>query len=233
MNKEIFIEELKKINVDVNEEQISKLDIYLKNLLKWNEKINLTNIIKTEDIYLKHFYDSITLIKAIDLNKNIKVCDIGTGAGFPGLVLKIIFPNISINLVDSLGKRINFLEDTVKLLDLFDIEIINSRAEDYIRNHIEEFDLITCRAVSKLNIISEICLPGVKLNGYFIPMKGKIEEEIKNTKYLNKLGSKLENIISFKLPIENSERNLIVIKKYNKIDLKYPREFNKILKNPL
>lgn len=233
MNKEDFVIEIEKLNIKLSEYQINLLEKYYELLITWNKKINLTRITEKNEVYLKHFYDSLTLIKAIDLNKNLYVCDIGTGAGFPGIVLKIVFPNLKIVLVDSLGKRIEFLNEVIKKLNLSNIITINERAEIYIKNNIEKFDLITCRAVSKLNIISEICIPGLKINGYFIPMKAQIDEEIKNIGFINKLSSKIENIISFKLPKENSTRNLIIIKKIGKTNILYPRSFEKIKKRPL
>ena len=233
MNKEDFIKELEKLNIKLSEYQINLLEKYYELLISWNKKINLTRITEKNEVYLKHFYDSLTLIKAIDLNKNLYVCDIGTGAGFPGIVLKIVFPNLKIVLVDSLGKRIEFLNEVINKLNLTNIITINERAEIYIKNNIEKFDLITCRAVSKLNIISEICIPGLKINGYFIPMKAQIDEEIKNIEFINKLSCKIENIISFKLPKENSTRNLIIIKKIGKTNILYPRSFEKIKKRPL
>lgn len=233
MNKEDFVIEIEKLNIKLSEYQINLLEKYYELLISWNKKINLTRIIEKNEVYLKHFYDSLTLIKAIDLNKNLYVCDIGTGAGFPGIVLKIVFPNLKIVLVDSLGKRIEFLNEVINKLNLTNIITINERAEIYIKNNIEKFDLITCRAVSKLNIISEICIPGLKINGYFIPMKAQIDEEIKNIEFINKLSCKIENIISFKLPKENSTRNLIIIKKIGKTNILYPRSFEKIKKRPL
>ncbi len=233
MNKEDFVIEIEKLNIKLSEYQINLLEKYYELLISWNKKINLTRITEKNEVYLKHFYDSLTLIKAIDLNKNLYVCDIGTGAGFPGIVLKIVFPNLKIVLVDSLGKRIEFLNEVINKLNLTNIITINERAEIYIKNNIEKFDLITCRAVSKLNIISEICIPGLKINGYFIPMKAQIDEEIKNIEFINKLSCKIENIISFKLPKENSTRNLIIIKKIGKTNILYPRSFEKIKKRPL
>lgn len=230
MNKELFLEELKKLGILLTPKQEQDLDTYYKLLISYNNNVNLTAITKEEDVYLKHFYDSLTLFKGIDLKENLKICDLGTGAGFPGLVLKIVFPNLKITLVDALNKRVDFLKEVIKELKLKDIEVFHERAEDYIRNNKDKFDLITCRAVSRLNIISEICLPGVKIKGYFIPMKANIDSEIQNTKYLEVLSSKIEKIITFNLPYENSVRNLIVIKKLGKIDNKYPRSYDKIIK---
>lgn len=228
-----FINELKKLNINITSVQLEQLNRYYELLIEWNKKINLTRIIKKEEVYLKHFYDSISLSKAIDLNQNINVCDIGTGAGLPGIVLKIVFPKLKITLVDSLNKRIEFLNIVIKELNLKNIIAIHERGEEHIRKNRYIYDLITCRAVSKLNIISEICIPGLKINGYFIPMKANIDDEIKNIKYLEILSSYIESIITFNLPIENSIRNLIIIKRVGNIELKYPRSYDKIIKKPL
>ena len=214
MNKEEFIKEVEKLGINITEDKLIKLEKYYELLVEWNEKINLTAITNKEEVYLKHFYDSLTLVKAYDFNKNIKVCDIGSGAGFPGIVLKIFFENINITLVDALNKRINFLNLVIDELKLNKITTIHQRAEIFAKEHNEEFDLVTSRAVSKLNILNELCLPIVKIKGYFIPMKANIEEELKESENSIKiLHSKLENIITFKLPKEDSIRNLIVIKK--------------------
>ena len=229
-NLKNYLNQLKIENIDLT---IDKFELYYNLLIEWNNKMNLTGITERNSVYLKHFYDCITLIKAIDLTKNLKIVDVGTGAGFPGLVLKIVFPNLDVVLVDALNKRINFLNHVIESLKLENIEAIHDRIENYAKNNLEVFDLVTCRAVAKLNIISELCLPLAKINGYFIPMKATIEDEISDTKYLEVLKSKVESVITFNLPIENSVRNLIVIKKYGSIDKKYPRQYDKIIKNPL
>lgn len=233
MNDKEFKEELSKLGIVLTSTQEKQLEMYYNLLIEWNNKMNLTGITERNSVYLKHFYDCITLIKAIDLTKNLKIVDVGTGAGFPGLVLKIVFPNLDVVLVDALNKRINFLNHVIESLKLKNIEAIHDRIENYAKNNLEVFDLVTCRAVAKLNIISELCLPLAKINGYFIPMKATIEDEISDTKYLEVLKSKVESVITFNLPIENSVRNLIVIKKYGSIDKKYPRQYDKIIKNPL
>lgn len=233
MNDKEFKEELSKLGIVLTSTQENQLEMYYNLLIEWNNKMNLTGITERNSVYLKHFYDCITLIKAIDLTKNLKIVDVGTGAGFPGLVLKIVFPNLDVVLVDALNKRINFLNHVIKSLKLENIEAIHDRIENYAKNNLEVFDLVTCRAVAKLNIISELCLPLAKINGYFIPMKATIEDEISDTKYLEVLKSKVESVITFNLPIEKSVRNLIVIKKYGSIDKKYPRQYDKIIKNPL
>ena len=233
MNDKEFKEELSKLGIVLTSTQENQLEMYYNLLIEWNNKMNLTGIKERNSVYLKHFYYCITLIKSIDLTKNLKIVDVGSGAGFPGLVLKIVFPNLNVVLVDALNKRINFLNHVIESLKLENIVAIHDRIENYAKNNLEVFDLVTCRAVAKLNIISELCLPLAKVNGYFIPMKATIEDEISDTKYLEVLKSKVESVITFNLPIENSVRNLIVIKKYGSIDKKYPRQYDKIIKNPL
>ena len=210
MNKEEFIEELKKINISLTEEQLNQLDKYYQLLVIWNEKINLTRIISEKDVYLKHFYDSLTLSKMIDLNKNLEICDIGTGAGFPGLVLKIVFPNISITLVDALQKRINFLNIVIKELGLKNVITIHSRAEDFVKTNKNKFDVVTSRAVSRLCNLIDYSLPLLKENGVFLPMKANCDEEIEEIKNKRLLITKIEK---FKLPFEDSNRTIIEIKR--------------------
>ena len=232
MNKEDFIKELKKINIEISKEQIDKLDKFYELLISWNEKINLTAITKKEDVYLKHFYDSLTLIKAVDLGKDLTVLDVGTGAGFPGIVLKIIFPNLKITLLDTLKKRTDYLQIMIKELGLKDIEVICSRAEDYTKNNREKYDLVVARAVSHLEILIEIVFATVKINGYFIAMKGDCALEIKESEpIISKLSGNIEDVLCFELPIENSKRTLIKIKKVQKTDMKYPRKYSEIKKN--
>ncbi len=229
MNIELFIAETKKLCINLDEKQLSQLEEYYKLLVEWNEKINLTRIIEHDDVYLKHFYDSLTLIKVIDLNQNLSLCDVGTGAGFPGIVLKICFPSLRITLVDSLQKRINFLNEVINKLDLKDIEAIHDRAEDYAKNHREEYDIVTSRAVANLRVLSELSIPMVKVNGVFLPMKATIEEELEEAKdIIHKLSGKLEKQETFNLPIENSIRNILLIKKESKTNPIYPRRMDKI-----
>lgn len=229
-----FIEELKKININITDEQLTKLEKYYELLIEENEKINLTNITKREDVYLKHFYDSLTLIKIIDLNKIDSLCDIGTGAGFPGLVIKIVFPNINVTLIDSLNKRIDFLNKVIKELELKNIETLHSRIEEYGVKNREKYDLVTARAVASLNVLLEYSIPLVKEDKYFVAMKSNVEEELKNIdKAIKELDIKLENKIEFKLPIEESKRTLISFKKLQKTSKKYPRRYAIIKQKPL
>ena len=232
MTKDRFLEELKKLNIILTKNQIDKLDKFYKLLIIWNEKINLTTITKEEDVYLKHFYDSLTLIKAIDLTKNITLLDVGTGAGFPGIVLKIVFPNLKITLLDSLNKRINYLNEIIKELELTNIETICSRCEDYTKINREKYDVVVARAVSHLEILSELIIPTVKVNGYFVAMKSNVKDEIEVSKnILSKLDIIVEKVIEFNLPIENSIRTLVKIKKNKITNVKYPRKYDQIKKS--
>jgi 16S rRNA (guanine527-N7)-methyltransferase len=234
MNEKQFITEVNKIGIDINSEKLHLLEKYYNMLFEKNKVMDLTNIIEKESVYLKHFYDSLTLFKMINLNEVNNLCDIGSGAGFPGLVIKIIFPNIKIVLIDSLEKRIKFLNEVIEELDLKNIEAINIRAEDYARKNREVFDIVTSRAVAKLPILTELAIPMVKINGFFIAMKANAEEELEvisnNLKLLN---SVLYDTKSFYLPFEESRRMLIRIKKIEKTNLKYPRDFKEIKKKPL
>lgn len=229
MNLDLFIEETKKLGIELTSQQLEKLNQFYELLISWNQKMNLTRITEKEDVYLKHFYDSLTLSKVIDLNQDLTLCDVGSGAGFPGIVLKICFPNLKITLLDSLQKRVNYLNEIIKELDLKNIEAIHTRAEDYAKQNREKFDIVTARAVANLKILSELCIPMVKVNGLFIAMKANIEEEIENsTEILKKLDSKIEKIETFYLPIENSIRNIIIIQKQKTTNNLYPRRIEKM-----
>lgn len=234
MNQSRFIEELKKLNIEITDKQLKDLETYYEMLIEYNKKMNLTGITEKEQVYLKHFYDSLTIIKIIDLNEQETRCDIGTGAGFPGMVLKIVFPKLKVTLVDSLNKRIEFLKDVKNKLNLENLEIINSRAEEFAKGNIEKFDVVTARAVAHLSILLEYSLPMIKINKYFIAMKGNIKEELEESKNAIKLlNSKLEEDIEFKLPIEESNRNLVKIVKISKTNNKYPRKYSEIKKKKL
>ena len=231
MTKEEFIQELKKLNIELTNSMLNKLDKFYHLLIEWNEKINLTAITNKNEVYLKHFYDSLTLIKVVDLNKTLTVLDVGTGAGFPGIVLKIVFPNLNITLLDSLNKRVKYLENIIQELDLKDISVVCDRAEEYTRKHIEEYDLVVSRAVAHLKILSEITFQSVKVNGYLVAMKGNVEEElILSKEIIAKLNGEIVEINSFQLPIELSTRNLVKIRKIKSTPNKYPRKYSEIKK---
>ena len=234
MNQNRFIEELKKIDIELNNNQLKQLERYYDLLIEWNKKFNLTNITDKEQVYLKHFYDSITLSKVINLGNEETLCDIGTGAGFPGLVLKIVFPNLKVILVDALNKRTEFLKEVIKQLKLQNIEVYHDRAEEFARNNLEKYDIVTARAVAHLSILLEYSIPMVKVNKYFIAMKANIETEIEeSTNALEKLDSKIIQIEQFKLPVEESNRTIIKIEKLNKTNKKYPRKNSEIKKKRL
>ncbi|MFA5408001.1 MAG: 16S rRNA (guanine(527)-N(7))-methyltransferase RsmG [Bacilli bacterium] len=234
MNEKEFIEALKQLSITLNKKQQYQLSKYYEMLVEKNKVINLTNITEKESVYLKHFYDSLTLSMVCDFNKYESLCDIGTGAGFPGLVLKIVFPHLKVVLIDSLEKRITFLNEVISDLKLQDIEAIHIRAEEYAKSNREKYDIVTSRAVARLSVLSELCLPIVKVGGYFISMKAHAEEEIKEIdENLKKLNSEIELVKTFMLPIEESMRTFIVIKKTKITDKRYPREFKEIKRKPL
>lgn len=233
MNKEEFIRALKDLNIDITNKQLSDLDTYYKMLIDYNSHTNLTRITEENEVYLKHFYDSLTLVKTIKLDDQT-LLDIGTGAGFPGLVLKIVFPNLKVTLVDSLNKRITFLKSVIEKLNLKEVEAIHARAEEYILNKRESFDIVTSRAVANLNTLSELCIPFVKVGGYFVPMKADVKEELKSAeKGVKTLGGVLKDTIIFELPYDAGTRTLIKIEKLVKTSVKYPRKFSEIKKKPL
>ena len=225
MNIEVFKEEVEKLGISLTDDQLNQLALFYQLLLSWNEKMNLTRITNQEEVYLKHFYDSLTLYKEIKLKTEDTLCDVGSGAGFPGIVLKIAFPNLDITLIDSLQKRVNYLNEIIKELKLSNIRAIHTRCEDYARVNREKYEVVTARAVANLKVLSELCLPLVKENGYFIAMKGKATEELDEAKaMIGTLGGKIEHINEFSLPLEESNRTLIKIKKEKKTDKIYPRK---------
>ena len=233
MNKEEFIKEVLKLNINLSNNQLEQLDYYYQQLVVENKKYNLTAITEEEDVYLKHFYDSLTITKACELS-NQTLCDIGTGAGFPGLVLKIAFPNLKVTLVDATEKKCNFLKGIIKELNLKDIEVINERAEIYSKGVREKYDIVTSRAVAPLKHLLEYSIPLVKVNGYYIAMKSDISKEIENIEiYEKKLFIKKKEEIRFTLPKENSLRTLVVYKKTEVTNPKYPRKYNEIKKKDL
>ena len=239
MLKEEFSEKIKeymnKINIEISDKQIEKFFDYMNLLLEWNEKINLTAITEPEDIILKHFVDCATILKYI--KDEDKIIDIGTGAGFPGIPLKILNEKLDITLMDSLNKRINFLNEIINKLDLKNIVAIHARAEELARNkeYREKFDIAISRAVANLSTLSEYMLPFVRKDGMVISMKGSnIEEEVKNAKKAIKiLGGEIEKIDNFNLANTNNIRNIITIKKVVKTPKEFPRKAGKPSKEPI
>lgn len=228
-----FITELKKMNIFPDEYQLKQLERYYELIIEYNTKMNLTGITDKEQVYLKHFYDSLTLNKIIDLSKEETLCDIGSGAGFPGIVIKILFPNLKMTLIDSLNKRINFLNLVIKELNLKDCEAIHDRIEEYGKVNREKFDIVTARAVASTNQLLEYSIPLLKVNKYFIAMKGKIDPIDDYNEALKKLNSTVDKIIEFKLPYENSDRTLLCFKKVSKTPKIFPRKYSEIKNKPL
>lgn len=210
-----FIEELKKMNIICDSEKLDKLQIYYEFLNEYNNHTNLTAITEINDVYLKHFYDSLTVCKVIDFNKINNLIDIGSGAGFPGVVLKIFFPHIKVTVLDSNNKKTTFISQLVEKLNLNNIEVINERAEDYAKYKLNTYDLCISRAVAYVDIITELSMPFIKLDGKVILMKGNIdnEKEVLNQHYLE-LNIGNYDIHSITLP-NNDERNILVFTKKN------------------
>ena len=232
---ELMIDYGKEINIVFTEEQLQKFYQYMNLLIEWNEKINLTAIVEPKEIILKHFIDSLTIIKYIEPNKS--VIDIGTGAGFPGIPVKIMREDLDITLLDSLNKRIHFLNEVIQKLELKNITAVHARIEEYAKNkqYRETFDVATSRAVANLTTLSEYMLPMVALKGMAICMKGsEISEEISKSKNSIKLlGGKIDKIEEFTLPKSDNKRNLILIKKERQTPSKYPRKPGIPSKEPL
>lgn len=237
MTPKQFEEELQTHEITLNNKQIKQFELYFETLVEWNEKINLTSLTKKEDVYLKHFYDSITLAFYYDFNKKNHICDVGAGAGFPSIPLKICFPDLKVTIVDSLKKRIGFLNHLAEILKLDDVTFYHERAENFgkEKSKRESYDIVTARAVARMSVLTELCLPLVKLNGTFIAMKGsQAKEEVGTSKKAIKLlGGELNKIHTFTLPEEESERSIIMIDKQKKSGKKYPRKAGTPNKEPL
>lgn len=233
MNKEIFIEEVTRLGLNLTDKQLEELDIYCTELLEYNKHTNLTAIRNVEDVYLKHFYDSLTIVKNIKLD-NESVIDVGTGPGFPGIVLKIAFPNIDLTLLDSNNKKTKFLTYICEKLGFNDVTIVNDRIENYVANNRYKYDVVTARAVSHLRIISELCLPLINENGIFVALKGDVTTELtESNETLKVLNSSVIKVSEFLLPIENSKRTILSIKRNGEVPNTYPRAYDKIVKKPL
>ena len=225
---------LSKIDITLSDRQLEQFDIYFKFLVEYNEVVNLTAITDEEEVYIKHFYDSILLSKVIDLNSVNSLCDVGAGAGFPSIPLKILYPNLNITIVDGLDKRIKFLTLLCQKLDVKGVNLVHGRAEDYAKTHRESFDIVTARAVARFNILNELCIPLVKVGGYFVSLKGKnAQEEIEEGNSLQLLNGEIVKQEEYYLPKEESKRVLILIKHFKECPKKYPRAFASIKKNPL
>jgi len=227
----------RQLNIALTERELNQFAKYYDELIAWNEKINLTAITEKTAVYEKHFYDSLSAHLAVSFHDFKTLCDVGAGAGFPSIPLKICFPHLHVTIVDSLKKRIAFLDHLINELKLNNVELYHERAETFghKKEMRESFDIVTARAVAKLSVLSEYCLPLVKLNGMFLVLKGpKASEEIDEAKRaLETLGGKIIDVIETKLPLEQSERNLLVIEKVKRTPKKYPRKPGMPNKEPL
>ncbi|TDM10428.1 16S rRNA (guanine(527)-N(7))-methyltransferase RsmG [Macrococcus lamae] len=238
MNEEQFIDELAQKGFELTEKQQKQFAIYYKNLVEWNEKINLTAVTAKEEVYLKHFFDSITPSFYFDFNSVDTLCDVGAGAGFPSIPIKILYPHIKLTIVDSLNKRINFLNHLAAELNLEQVSFIHDRAETFGNNRSdnrEKFDVVTARAVARLSVLSELCLPLVKKGGHLLALKGaQGETEIEEGLFaVNILGGEIVANHQFTLPMEESTRFIVDIEKRRQTPKKYPRKPGTPNKEPL
>ncbi|PJI08365.1 MULTISPECIES: 16S rRNA (guanine(527)-N(7))-methyltransferase RsmG [Clostridium] len=229
--------ECKKTGLELTEEKYNKFMKYKELLQEWNKVMNLTAITEDEEIVKKHFIDSIKVFEVKYMNKAKKVIDVGTGAGFPGIPIAIMDENIQVVLLDSLQKRVNFLDEVIKQLDLKNIRTVHGRAEDFGANkeYREKFDIVVSRAVANMSVLNEFCIPFVKISGYLIALKGPVvNEEISQAKKsISVLGGKLDEVINVEFENEDFKHNLVVIKKEKATPKKYPRKAGKVSKNPI
>lgn len=224
--------------IELNDRQMEQYHAYYRLLVEWNEKMNLTAITDEEGVYLKHFYDSLTLALHSDvLKESVSICDVGAGAGFPSIPLKIALPYLQVTIVDSLNKRITFLNEVIKQLDLENVTCYHDRAEDFGQKLAfrEQFDVVTARAVARLNLLSEFCLPLVKKSGRFVAMKSvSIHDELEQAqKAFRILGGQVEDVQSFELPNEAGQRHIVTIKKVSSTPKQYPRKAGTPAKKPI
>ncbi len=232
---DIFIKEVKeKFHIELSDKQIKQFDVYYNFLIEYNQKVNLTRITEETEVYFKHFFDSLMMINTIDLNQYVTICDMGAGAGFPSIPLRIIYPHLKVTIIDSLGKRIKFLESLLEQLQINDVKLIYDRIEMHAMNHQKEFDIVTARALGSLQLILELGLPMVKVGKLFIAYKASnYQEEIKDAENaLNVLKGQIIDLKEIELPFDMGFRSHIVIRK-DKHVTGYPRAFAAIKKHPL
>ena len=231
----LLFDESKENGIELNDRQIAQFNLYYELLTEKNKVMNLTAITEYNDVVKKHFIDSMMISRIVDMRKITTLCDIGTGAGFPGIPLKIVYPHLRLSLVDSVGKRVNFLSEVVEKLGLEDVETIHSRTEDLANNpkYREKYDLVTARAVASMNVLSEYCIPYAKIGGYFAAYKsGNIEEELNNAQNaVTTLGGKIEKTDVFDL--YGMGRSIVLIRKVKGTPKVYPRKAGTPSKNPL
>ena len=233
----LLVEKMNGIHVKLNDRQLQQFHRFYEMLVEWNKVMNLTGITEYDEIVEKHFVDSLSIVNVFELERINRVLDVGTGAGFPGIPIKIVFPHLEVVLLDSLNKRIKFLDAVIDELEIKKISTIHGRAEDFARKeeYREKFDLCVSRAVANLSTLSEYCLPYVKRDGFFISYKsGNIEEEIEESKKaIQFLGGNIENVIKFQLPGTDISRSLVKVKKVKNTNLKYPRKSGVPAKEPI
>lgn len=232
-----FLKDINSLGISLSDEQVGQFLRYYEMLVRWNEKMNLTAIKDFADVMKKHFVDSLSLVRVCDLTGNLSLIDVGTGAGFPGLVLKIAFPDLKVTLLDSLNKRIHFLEEVISELGIHGVNTVHGRAEDYAKQdkYRESFDLCVSRAVANLSTLSEYCLPFVKVGGLFISYKSeRVSEELATAEHaISILGGVVENQVELMLPDSDIYRNLVMIRKIQGTSSKYPRKAGLPARNPL
>ena len=239
MNPEKFVLELSKHNFELTDKQKQQFKLYFKMLIEVNEHVNLTRITEEDEVYLQYFYDSITPLFTFGavFKDGATLCDVGAGAGFPSIPLKILKPGLKVTIVDSLQKRLNFLKDLISELGLTDVELVHGRAEDVGQNKLyrERFDIVTARAVARMSVLSEYCLPLVKKGGYFVALKGpKAEDELDDgKKALEVLGGKLIKDEELTLPESEEERTLVLVQKVKSTPKKYPRQAGTPRRKPI
>lgn len=232
-----FLKDINSMGISLSDEQAGQFLRYYEMLVRWNEMMNLTAITDFADVMKKHFVDSLSLVRVCDLTGSLSLIDVGTGAGFPGLVLKIAFPDLKVTLLDSLNKRIHFLDEVVSELGIHGVNTVHGRAEDYAKQdkYRESFDLCVSRAVANLSTLSEYCLPFVKVGGLFISYKSeRVSEELATAEHaISILGGVVENQVELMLPDSDIYRNLVMIRKIQGTSSKYPRKAGLPARNPL
>lgn len=237
MNTQQFQQSLEERGITLTSEQLDQLEAYYRLLVEWNEKMNLTAITEHDEVFLKHFYDSISAAFYFDFTKPMSICDVGAGAGFPSIPIKIIYPHLKVSIVDSLNKRIGFLEHLASELNLTDTSFYHDRAETFGTRpeQREQYDVVMARAVARMSVLSELCLPLVKVNGAFVAMKGaNLPEELKEArKAIDLLGGTIKYDHHFQLPFDGGDRHIVVIDKNKKTPKKYPRKPGTPNKSPI